>query len=82
MSATRLATVGGLEQEALRLMEAALHLNADDPVQAIQEFAAIARTRQIAQQLGWHEELAELDALYADLAAQVQRIIGREVVSA
>lgn len=71
---TRLAEVGGLEAEALRLMEAALDLNADDPVQAIQEFAAVARVRQIAQRLGWTDDLPDLDALYADLATRVHHI--------
>jgi hypothetical protein len=68
----------GPEHEALAMMRVAEALSSDpaaDNVSVIHEFACVARVRQLAQQHGWHEDLADIEALYADLAIRVRRII-------
>jgi hypothetical protein len=77
---TRLAEVHDLEAEAWDLMARIASANPTDDVGVIQEFAAVARLRELAQQLGWERDLlVELRELYAIRADEVRTIINKEV---
>jgi hypothetical protein len=78
---TRLGTVEGLSREATQLMQivAAAHPPTTD-AEVIQEFANVARLRELCDQLGWDEPTVV--ELYRLLAVQVQAIIVKEVGAA
>jgi hypothetical protein len=76
---SRLATVEELRREATQLMQTVA--TSDPPTtdaEAIQEFANVARLRELVDQLGWDEPTV-VD-LYRLLAGQVRDIIAKEVM--
>jgi hypothetical protein len=72
-----LAAVEGLKTEAMDLLRTLAYSNPTTDVEVIQEFATLARARELSGQLGWAEpELAEL---YRFRAQDVRAIIDKEV---
>jgi hypothetical protein len=71
-----LAAVEGLKAEAADLLQRVATTHPTDDVGVIQEFAAVARLRELARQLGWGPpETAELAELYDLRDSQVRTII-------